>query len=95
MSDVENESGNIVDAIQRENSISIRKIRSLFVDPGFPTTQPDHAETAVPMEQFPESKSGGPSLKLPPTVTSVSEKHENLSRTEESGLRRAAVEAGK
>jgi hypothetical protein len=57
MPDADHEAESIVDAIQRENTTSFSKIRSLFVDPGFPLTQPDDAGTAVPMEQFPDSKS--------------------------------------
>jgi len=34
------------DTIQQENSAAINKIRSLFVDPGFPAGPSDHAGIA-------------------------------------------------
>ena len=51
MSEVEGESENITDAIEQENAASISKIRSLFVDSGFPDTRPDDAGSSAPSEE--------------------------------------------
>jgi hypothetical protein len=51
MAKVEGDSENITDAMRQENSTAISKIRSLFVDPGFPASQPEDAGSAVPSEK--------------------------------------------
>jgi len=56
MSEVEGDSENITDAIEHENAISISKIRSLFVDPGFPTTLSEDAGSAAPSEKLKDSE---------------------------------------
>jgi len=56
MPEVEGDSENITDAIQQENASSISKIRSLFVDPGFPATQSGDAENAGPSEKMKDSE---------------------------------------
>lgn len=54
--DIEGDSENIVEAIQQENSSAINRVRSLFIDPGFPDLQDGDAETAVPTEELPKDK---------------------------------------
>jgi len=54
--DIESNSENIADGIQQENSNAISKIRSLFVDPGFPAVQDGDATTAAPTEELPNDK---------------------------------------
>jgi len=44
-------SENIAEAIEQENSLSINKIRSLFVDPGFPSIATEDAVIAPPSEK--------------------------------------------
>ena len=56
MSEVEGDPGNIAEAIQQENSTAISKIRSLFVDPGFPVIETGDAGTAAPTEELPKDK---------------------------------------
>jgi len=56
MSEVENKPENIADAIKQENTSAISKIRSLFVDPGFPALQREDAGTAAPTEELPNDK---------------------------------------
>jgi len=51
MSEVESNPENIADAIEQENSLSINKIRSLFVDPGFPSLGSEDAGSASPSEK--------------------------------------------
>jgi hypothetical protein len=51
MSEFDVDSENIPDAIEKENASSISKIRSLFIDPGFPLAQYGDAESAVPSEK--------------------------------------------
>ena len=53
MAEIESNPGNIADAIQRENSSAISKVRSLFVDPGFPSVQYEDAGIAAPTEELP------------------------------------------
>jgi hypothetical protein len=50
MQEFEVDSENIPDAIREENSNSISRIRSLFVDPGFPAITED-AGSAAPSEE--------------------------------------------
>ena len=52
MPEGESKSENIADAIEQENSVSVNKIRSLFVDPGFPSTGPEDAVIASPSEKL-------------------------------------------
>jgi hypothetical protein len=52
MSEVEDEAGNITDAIQQENTTAISKIRSLFIDPGFPAIETEDAGAAGPREEL-------------------------------------------
>jgi len=52
MSEVESKPENIADAIEQENFLSINKIRSLFVDPGFPFVEPEDAGSASPSEKL-------------------------------------------
>ena len=54
--DIEGDSENIADAIQQENSSAISKVRSLFVDPGFPALPDEDAVIAVPAEELPNDK---------------------------------------
>jgi hypothetical protein len=56
MSEVEGDSENITDAIKQENATSINKIRSLFVDPGFPAAQFGDAESAASSEKSNDSE---------------------------------------
>jgi len=56
MSDFDVDPENISDSIEKENASSISKIRSLFVDPGFPVTQSGDAESAVPSENSKDSE---------------------------------------
>jgi hypothetical protein len=56
MSQFDIDSENIPDAIKKENATSISKIRSLFVDPGFPATQSGDAESAAPSEKSRDSE---------------------------------------
>jgi hypothetical protein len=53
MSDFDVDSENIPEAIEKENASSISKIRSLFVDPGFPAGD---AESAAPPEKVKDSE---------------------------------------
>jgi len=46
MPEVEGDSENIADTIKQENSTSISRIRSLFVDPGYPGSQSGDAGSA-------------------------------------------------
>ena len=52
MAEVEGDSENITDAIKQENSNSISKIRSLFVDLGFPAAPSEDAGRAGPSEKL-------------------------------------------
>lgn len=52
MSEVEGKPENIADAMQEENKTAISKIRSLFVDPGFPASQSADAGSASPSEKL-------------------------------------------
>jgi len=52
MSEVESKPENIADAIEQENFLSINKMRSLFVDPGFPFVEPEDAGSASPSEKL-------------------------------------------
>ena len=52
MSEVEGDSENITDAIKQENSTSISRIRSLFVDPGFPAAPSEDAGSAGSSEKL-------------------------------------------
>lgn len=52
MSAVEGDSENIADEMQLENDTAISKIRSLFIDPGFPATQAEDAGGAVQSEKL-------------------------------------------
>jgi hypothetical protein len=52
MPEVEGEAENIADAIEQENSLSINKIRSLFIDPGFPSIETEDAGIAPPSEKL-------------------------------------------
>jgi hypothetical protein len=56
VTDNEGDSENIADAIQQENFSAISKIRSLFVDPGFPAIPDADAGIAVPTEELPNEK---------------------------------------
>lgn len=56
VTEIEADSENIADAIQQENTSAISKIRSLFVDPGFPAMQGEDAGTAAPTEELPNDK---------------------------------------
>jgi hypothetical protein len=56
MSEFNIDSENITEAIEQENATSISKIRSLFVDPGFPALQSEDAGSAVPSENMTESE---------------------------------------
>ena len=56
MAEIESNPENIADAIQQENSSAISKIRSLFVDPGFPSVQNENAGIAVPTEDLSNEK---------------------------------------
>ena len=56
MSEVERDSESITDAIERENASSISKIRSLFVDPGFPAIESVDAGNAVPSVKVEDSE---------------------------------------
>jgi hypothetical protein len=56
MTEVEGDSENIAGAIEQENATSISKIRSLFVDPGFPATQFGDAESAALSEKVKDSE---------------------------------------
>lgn len=49
-------SENIADSVEVENSNSISRIRSLFVDPGFPFTQPQDADNAEASKDLPDSE---------------------------------------
>jgi len=50
--EIEADSESIADAIEQENSLSINKIRSLFVDPGFPSIATENAGIAPPSEKL-------------------------------------------
>jgi len=52
MPEVEGDSENIADTIKQENATSISKIRSLFVDPGYPAIQSEDAGSAGPPEKL-------------------------------------------
>ena len=52
MPEVEGDSENITDTIKQENATSISRIRSLFVDPGYPATQFEDAGNAGPSEKL-------------------------------------------
>jgi len=56
VTEIEADSENIADAIKQENTSAISKIRSLFVDPGFPALQREDAGTAAPTEELPNDK---------------------------------------
>ena len=56
MPEFEVDSENIADAIEQENSVSINKIRSLFVDPGFPSIGSEDALPASPSEKLRDSE---------------------------------------
>ena len=56
VAEIEDGSENIADAIQQENSSAISKVRSLFVDPGFPFVQNEDAGIAAPTEELPNEK---------------------------------------
>jgi hypothetical protein len=43
---------NIADSIEQENSAAINKIRSLFVDPGFPSVRSEAAGSAPRSEKL-------------------------------------------
>ena len=58
MSEVEGEAGKITVVIQQENTTAISRIRSLFIDPGFPVMETGDAGTAAPMEELPNAKQG-------------------------------------
>jgi hypothetical protein len=53
---IEGDSENIAGAIQQENSSAISKVRSLFVDPGFPALPDADAGIAGPTEELPNDK---------------------------------------
>jgi hypothetical protein len=55
MSEFDLDSENIPDAIKKENATSISKIRSLFVDPGFPSAHCEDAESAAQSEKTKDS----------------------------------------
>jgi hypothetical protein len=50
MPDVDSDSENIAGLIEQENATAISKIRSLFVETGFPGTASDDAESAFASE---------------------------------------------
>jgi hypothetical protein len=52
MSEVEIKPENIGEAIEQENSLSINKIRALFVDPGFSPIGSDDAGSASSSEKL-------------------------------------------
>jgi hypothetical protein len=54
--EIEAGSENFADAIKQENSRVISKLRSLFVDPGFPALPDADAGIAVPTEEFPKDE---------------------------------------
>ena len=56
VTEIEGDSENIAAAMAQENSSAISKVRSLFVDPGFPAIRDEDAGTAVPTEELPNGK---------------------------------------
>ena len=56
MDEAEHNAEDVAEAIKQENSTSISKIRSLFVDPGFLPTPPDDAGSAAEPEELPQNE---------------------------------------
>jgi hypothetical protein len=48
------ESENITESIEQENASSIRKIRSMFIDPSFAVAKSDDAVITVAREALPD-----------------------------------------